>query len=71
MIFTQKEEEVVLDRGGLVDKLECVRELEAELHGFREVFDLGGVGRRRAAQVGGELCCEAVCEKILDECGNF
>jgi hypothetical protein len=51
---------VALDRGELVNKLEGVREVEEELREFREVFDVGGMGRRRAVPSGGELCCEAV-----------
>jgi hypothetical protein len=39
---------------------EGVGALEKELCGFREVLDLGGVGRREATACGGELGCEAV-----------
>jgi hypothetical protein len=32
---------------------------------------MGGMGRRLAALVGGELRCEAVGEEILNEGGSF
>jgi hypothetical protein len=60
---------VILDRGGHVHWLEGVRKPE-ELCGFREVLDLDGMGRRRTALCGGELCCEAVCEEIMCEGGS-
>jgi hypothetical protein len=50
---------VSLDRGGLADMLEGVREKEKELCWFGEVLDLGGDGRREVAPCGGELGREA------------
>jgi hypothetical protein len=53
---------VALDRGGFVNTLEGVRELEEKQCGFREVLDLGGWGRRLAGPCSSELIYEAVIE---------
>jgi hypothetical protein len=70
-IFTTKRRGVILDRGGFVDRLEGIRELEEELCGLWEVLDLGGLGWQRAGLGGGELRSEAVSEEFMYEGGYF
>jgi hypothetical protein len=57
---------IILDRGENSDLLKGVNEVEEELGGFREVFDLGRLGEKRSALFEAQLGCEAVGEQILD-----
>jgi hypothetical protein len=61
----------IFDRGEVADGLEGVREVKEELSRLREVLDLDGLGRRRAAPGGNGFCGKAVGEEIIDHASRF